>query len=112
MALRNYSSVSPNTTMSSGISPGDTTVTLTHEDTNFPLVPFTLILAPDSVNEEVVDVTEKSGFVYTITRGVDGTTAKTHAAGTLAVHGVSARDFREANEAANSTINPFLLMGA
>lgn len=96
MSLRNYSSVSPNSTLASGISAGDTSVTLTHDESFFPTVPFTLILDVDTVNEEIVDVTAKSGSVYTITRAVDGTTAKAHNAGAAAVHGVSGRDFAEA----------------
>lgn len=103
MAVRNYSSVSPITMLVSAVAPGDTTLTVAAPSTSFPAVPFTLILAPDTVNEEIVDVTAASGSVFTVTRGVDGTTAKSHAAGTSAIHGVSARDFAQANSHVNST---------
>lgn len=96
MSQRNYSSVSPNSQLASGIAAGDTSVTLIHDESSFPAVPFTLILDVDTVNEEIVDVTAKSGSVYTITRAVDGTTAKAHSAGAGAVHGVSGRDFADA----------------
>lgn len=99
MSQRNYSSVSPNSQLASGISAGDTSVTLIHDESFFPAVPFTLILDVDTVNEEIVDVTAKSGSVFTITRAVDGTTAKAHSAGAAAVHGVSGRDFADAKAA-------------
>jgi hypothetical protein len=102
MAVRNYSSVSPITTLVGAIAPGDTSLTVASSASSFPAVPFTLILAPDTVNEEIVDVTATSGSAFTVTRGVDGTTAKSHAAGTSAIHGVSARDFREANDFINN----------
>lgn len=104
MTTRNYSSVTPLTTLSSGITPSDTTVTVASAGP-WPAPPFTLILGYDTVDEEVVEVTAASGGgnVFTVTRGVDGTTAKSHSAGSQAVHGVSAREFSEANAHVNAT---------
>jgi hypothetical protein len=74
--------------------------------TSFPTqFPYTLILDPDGVLEEVVDVTTAVGNTLTIVRGVDGTTASPHSAGVQVYHGVSARDADEANDHINKTTN-------
>lgn len=101
--MRFYSNVAVLTTLSNvgGISTGATEITPTFT-TGFPSqYPYTLRLEPDTANEELVTVTgPKSGAPGTlvITRASDGTTAKTHAAGSVIVHGVSARDFQEAQD--------------
>jgi hypothetical protein len=61
-----------------------------------------MIVDPDTVNEEVVEVTNRSGTTLTVTRGVDGTTAVAHSAGAVIRHGVSARDFDEPNAFLNA----------
>lgn len=74
--------------------------------TSFPTqYPYTLILDPDGVLEEVVDVTAAVGNTLTVIRGVDGTTASPHSAGVQVYHGVSARDADEANDHVNKTSN-------
>jgi hypothetical protein len=74
--------------------------------TSFPTqYPYTLILDPDGVLEEVVDVTAAVGNTLTVIRGVDGTTASPHSAGVQVYHGVSARDADEANDHVNKTTN-------
>jgi len=50
-----------------------------------------------------VTVTNVSGTTLTVTRGVDGTSAVSHNAGASFSHGVSARDFDEANSHVNDT---------
>jgi hypothetical protein len=60
-----------------------------------------MIVDPDTVNEEVVEVTNRSGTTLTVTRGVDGTTAVAHSNGATIRHGVSARDFDEPNALVN-----------
>lgn len=98
--MRYYSNVAVLTTLSNigGIASGATEITPT-STTGFPSqYPYTLRLDPDTASEELVTVTgPKSGAPGTlvITRGSDGTTAKSHAAGSVIVHGVSARDFQE-----------------
>lgn len=98
--MRYYSNVAVLTTLSNigGISAAATEITPT-STTGFPSqYPYTLRLEPDTANEELVTVTgPKSGSPGTlvITRASDGTVAKTHAAGSVIVHGVSARDFQE-----------------
>jgi len=63
--------------------------------------PYTLIVDQDTVNEEVVSVTGRTGTTITVTRGVDGTSAIAHDAGAVVQHGVSARDFDEPNNFIN-----------
>jgi hypothetical protein len=58
--------------------------------------PYTLIIDPDTSKEEVLTVTAGSGTTLTVTRGSDGTQAVAHSAGAVVRHGVSGRDFREA----------------
>jgi hypothetical protein len=98
--MRYYSNVAVLTTLADigGISVGATELTPT-STTGFPgQYPYTLRLEPDTSNEELVTVTgPKPGSpgVLLVTRAQDGTTAKSHAAGSVIVHGVSARDFQE-----------------
>jgi hypothetical protein len=108
--MRYYSNVAVLTTLANvgGISTGATEITPT-STTGFPaLYPYTLRLEPDTSNEDLVTVTgPKVGSPGTllITRASDGTTAKTHAAGSPIVHGVSARDFQEPQDhMANVTV--------
>jgi len=65
--------------------------------------PWTAIIDPDTASEEVVEVTNVSGTTLTVTRGVDGTSAVSHSAGAVFRHGVSGRDFDEANAHVNTT---------
>jgi hypothetical protein len=74
--------------------------------TGFPVqFPYTLILDPDTVLEEVVDAVSAIGSTITIVRGVDSTTSSAHSAGAVVYHGVSARDHAEANTHVNGTSN-------
>jgi hypothetical protein len=63
--------------------------------------PYTAIIDPDTASEEVVEVTAAAGTTLTVTRGVDGTSGVSHNAGAVFRHGVSARDFDEANAFVN-----------
>ena len=92
---RYYSSTAVTTTLSSSIGAGDTQITVA-SSSGFPSsYPFTLICEKDSANEEIVTVTGVVGSAFTVTRGVDGTSARTHSAGTAVEHGVSALDFTD-----------------
>lgn len=111
MPLRYYSSTAQPVTftgVNNSTNPATITLTgvLTYAETGFPvLTPFTLILAPDTQYEEVVEVTDINGLQLTIARGVnvDGTQLQEHLNGTVIKHGVSARDFREPNQHVDST---------
>ena len=54
MGLRNYSNTTPNVTIRHTIDAAAVYITCTNSTDVFPAVPFTLILEPDTVNEEVV----------------------------------------------------------
>jgi len=93
--VRYYSSTAVTTTLSSSIGSSDTALTVA-SSSGFPSsYPYTLILEKDSANEEIVTVTSLVGSNFQITRGVDGTSARTHSAGTAVEHGVSALDFTD-----------------
>lgn len=102
MARRQYSSTAQATTLTTTVASGTTTMVVTAA-TGFPAsTPYTMIVDPDTVNEEVVEVTNRSGTTLTVTRGVDGTSAVAHSAGAVIRHGVSARDFDEPNSFLNA----------
>ena len=101
---RYYSSTAAKTTLSSAIDSSSTSLQLAAASGLPSQYPFTLILEKDTANEEIVEVTGLVGSAYSITRGVDGTSAKSHSIGAIVEHGVSARDFSESrsHEAATS----------
>jgi len=100
---RTFSATAIETTLVNSVASaasGDTTtsvavVSVSGFPISSPFVPFTLILDADGSKEEVVTVTAATSTTLTLTRGQDGTTAFSHAAGTSVRHGVSARDFKE-----------------
>jgi hypothetical protein len=103
MARRYYSSVAQRTTLASSVSDVATTMVV-NAAVGFPAsTPYTMIVDQDTINEEVVTVTSRSGTTLTVTRGVDGSTAVAHSAGAAVNHGVSARDFDEPNAFINGT---------
>ena len=95
---RYYSSTAQETTLSSGISNADTAAAV-GGTTGFPVsYPYTLIIDRGTASEEVVEVTNAVSTTLTIIRGVDSTSAVSHSAGAAVVHGISARDHREAQQ--------------
>ena len=103
MPRRYYSSTAAQTTLSSGIDGVTTTVPVTSVLGWPSSFPYTLIIDKDTVNEEIVTVTARTGTTLTVTRGADGTSAISHSAGANVQHGVSARDFDEPNAFINGT---------
>lgn len=101
--MRYYSNTAVATTLenSGGITPTSTQLILGNT-TGYPTqFPFTLRLEPDTPNEELVTVNSGAGSAgspYVVSRGSDGTTAKSHAQFSPVTHGFSARDFREAQD--------------
>lgn len=108
MARRYYSSTAARTTLASGVNNSTTTLSVVAVSGWPSSFPYTLILDQDTVNEEIVEVTNRSGTTLTVTRGVDGTTAKAHDAGASVNHGVSARDFEEPNAFLNDGTLPLV----
>lgn len=105
MPVRNYSSSASPAALTAQATDAATIIHVSAV-TGWPVsTPFTLILAPDTGNEEVVEVTAVSDLQLSVTRGVDGTSARLHETGTVVRHGVSARDFREPNTHVNQASN-------
>ena len=103
MPRRYYSSTAARTTLASGVNNSTTTFSVTAVSGWPTSFPYTLVIDQDTVNEEIVEVTARSGTTLTVTRGVDGTAAVAHSAGAAVNHGVSARDFDEPNAFINGT---------
>ena len=104
---RYYSSTAVTTTLSSTIGVSDAQINVA-SSSGFPSsYPYTLILEKDSANEEIVTVTGVIGSAFSVTRGVDGTSARTHSAGTAVEHGVIALDFTDfrSHQAAGSDVH-------
>jgi len=116
VARRYYSSNAVSSTLSSPLNSTNTscTVALT---TGWPSVPFTIII-DDNVagKEEVCTVTAATYGVstidFTITRHEDGSLTIDHSAGAVVKHGVSARDFDEANAHVNASTGVHSVTGS
>jgi hypothetical protein len=97
MSRRFYSSIAERTTLAAAVD-GSTGTFIVNAVAGWPVnTPYTLLIDADTVNEELVQVTNRSGTTLTVVRGVDGSTAKAHETGADVRHGVSARDFDEPN---------------
>lgn len=95
MVAFNYSNISAETTLTSGISPSSTVVAL-NSSSGLPVsYPYTLLIDYGAANVEVMTVTGPSGTNFAVTRGEDGTAAQSHNPGARVVHGVVARDLKQ-----------------
>ena len=112
MTTRKYSSRAQQTTLSSSIASGDTTMTVV-SGTNLmggktPAVgeTYTVVIDPDTALEEIVDVGNYSGSGNTlnITRGIDGSSGVAHSAGAVVRHMVIGRDLQESNTHIEGTL--------
>ena len=104
MTTRKYSSRAQQTTLSSGITSSDTTMTVGSGSNlmggKTPAVgeTYTVVIDPDTALEEIVDVSNyASGNTLTIARGIDGSTGVAHSAGAIVRHMVIGRDLSESN---------------
>ena len=102
MTTRNYSSRSQQSTLTSAVTAGATTIVvqsgpaLLGGATIAGGTTFTLVVDPDTALEEIVDATAVSTNTFTITRGIDGSSAQAHSAGAVVRHMAIGRDYREA----------------
>ena len=100
---RSYSGAADACTLTSAISAGDTSATLTGTVTNWPSTgtgPFYMVIDPGlAAEEKVLVTTQSSGSISVMSRGQDGTTAAAHAVGASAYPVGAAVDFDEANSA-------------
>ena len=104
MSARQYISTAESTTLSTGINSSTTSIVLTSVST-FPLAyPYTLVLDPDTTDEEVVTVTASAGgLTLTVARGQDGTSGKAHSAGAVVKHMITARDLSDVQNHVEAT---------
>jgi len=116
--LRKYSSRSQQTSLTSAVTAGATTIVvgsgtslLGGTTVSSPEV-FTIVIDPDTALEEIVDVTAVSTNTLTIVRGRDGSSAQGHSAGAVVRHMAVGRDYREANEHINDTTTAHGVTGA
>jgi len=104
---RKYSSLSQETTLVSAITTSDLTMTVLSASSVLGGVTLpatagadsiTLVIDPDTANEEIVNATAKNINVLTIVRSIDSSIAKDHAAGAKVRHMAIGLDFRNASE--------------
>lgn len=100
--MANYSNIAVQTTLAGAIGAGDLSITVA-DPSGYPAAPFRIVLDPGSPTaEEVAQVTAVAGATFTVTRGYDGTTAKSHTAGATVIHAAVAADFTDL-QAADAT---------
>jgi hypothetical protein len=64
--------------------------------TGIPTYQFTMVIEPDTANEEIVTVTSlASGTTVNVLRGQDGSTAVAHDSGSQVRHMITARDLQD-----------------
>ena len=109
MTTRNYSSRSQQTTLTSAVTAGASTMVVQSGTALLGGVTisagttFTIVVDPDTAIEEIVDATAVSTNTFTITRAIDGSSAQAHSAGAVVRHMAIGRDYREANVHIEST---------
>ena len=103
MTTRNYSSRSQQTTLTSAVTAGASTMVVQSGTgllggVTIPAgTTFTIVVDPDTALEEIVDATAVSTNTFTITRAIDGSSAQAHSAGAVVRHMAIGRDYRESN---------------
>jgi hypothetical protein len=103
MTTRNYSSRSQQTTLTSAVTAGASTMvvqsgTALMGGQSIPAgTTFTIVIDPDTAIEEIVDATAVSTNTLSITRGIDGSSGQAHSAGAVVRHMAIGRDYRESN---------------
>jgi hypothetical protein len=110
-----YSSTSVETTLQSAITTSGATSMLVASGTGTALMGgvtlgvgnvdvFTVAIDVDTINEEIVFITNQSSDTMTIARGKAGTSAVTHSAGATVKHVLSSYDLTNFNNAIQSTV--------
>ena len=116
--VRKYSSRSQQTTLTSAVSAGATTIVvgsgsaLLGGATVTSPERFTVVIDPDTALEEIVDVTAVSTNTLTVERGRDSSSGQIHSAGAVVRHMAIGRDYREANEHINDSTTAHGVTGA
>ncbi len=92
MAVRQFSNVAVETTLSSGITAGASSLTVVSA-TGWPAAPFILVVEPDLANEELILVGAKAGAVFSsLSRGFGGTAGVGHSGGDDVKHVIVGED--------------------
>ena len=103
---RSYAGAAPACTLTNSITSGDTSALLTGDVTNWTTTasgPFFMVIDPGLSTEEKVLVGARTGSsLSSMTRGQDGTTAASHAAGATCYPVFTALDANEANKVAST----------
>lgn len=102
MTVRYYSSVAAETSLVASITNAQTSIQVVSVTGLPPSFPYTLSLDYEGITEELVDVTASAGTTLTVTRGVDGTSATTHAAAARVRHVSSGRDHADSRAHENA----------
>ena len=93
--MRNYTSTLDSKTLALAMNSSVTTMQLNNL-TGVPAYPFTLVIEPDTSNEEILTILSlDAGTTVNITRAQDGTSAVSHAIGSEVRHMITARDLQE-----------------
>jgi hypothetical protein len=93
--MRNYTSTLDVKTLALSMNSSVTTMQLNNL-TGVPAYPFTLVIEPDTTNEEIVTALSlDAGTTVNIARAQDGTSAVSHTLGSQVKHMVTARDLQE-----------------
>jgi hypothetical protein len=93
--MRNYTSTLDVKTLALSMNSSVTKMQLNNL-TGVPAYPFTLVIEPDTTNEEIVTALSlDAGTTVNITRAQDGTTAVSHTLGSQVKHMITARDLQE-----------------
>lgn len=105
MSRRNFSNTASVGVITDVLNNTDTTdtVNLSTGLTSWPATPCTGAISLGQADEEVVLVTAISGTSVTITRGYDGSAARSHTTNSTLTHVAVAKDYDEANAHVNAT---------
>ena len=113
--IRQYSSISIETTLAASITATDTTITVAAGTASALLggvtlsppgtYQFTLAIDPDTSNEEIVFATSNSGSDFVIQRGKAGSTAIAHANGATVRHVLTSDDLDYFRDGAAASAN-------
>lgn len=96
--MRYYSSTAVDTALTAPVGSSDATLSV-GSVTGYPTqFPFTIVIDPDTANEELCEVTDGAGLTFTVTREFDDTVGVSHAIGAAVKHVLSASDLREPQE--------------
>jgi hypothetical protein len=103
MPARQYRSTVEAKTLNQTITNSSTAIVLNSVTTLPTTYPYTLVLNPDTLTEEIVTVTSSGGGnTLNVTRGQDGTTAQGHNLGAAVRHMITARDLQEPQDHINN----------